>query len=173
MTKPTLDHTGEIWHNRKITGWADFKKTQCGKVIWAWKWECIDCGATGQVSEYRTLKRHAHICDEGWRSVEDGKHRTREYFMSPPYRPPEPPLPDPEKVCGKQCQECGHFDGRSCLYLLDTGHRRPKVKLNKEPCPVRDTEFRRSCVTLTFGFETAEAQADMARRIWNKRGNGA
>ena len=172
--KPRLDHTGEIWHNRRITGWGDFKRSNCGKTQWAWKWHCLDCGADGVSTSYQMLKVYGHPC-KGKLDKKMVLGRPPGYYLKPiPYQPPPKKPVDRTKVCGRQCWACGHYDGRSCVYILDTGHMRPKVALNREPCPVRDTHFKRSTVTLAFGVETPEGQMDLRRRQWrdeNEEGN--
>ena len=163
MMKPTLDHTGEVWLNRRITGPGSMRVRPSGKKMWSWRWECIDCGATGEASDFSMIKHHAHLCGERWREVVGRRTETRltanEYAKTIPYKPPERAPQDPGKLCGKQCVDCGHSCMESmlfCQYILDTGRVRPKVDLRKERCPVRDPNFKRQMVYLKVGETTGE-----------------
>ena len=151
MDKPKADHTGEVWRNRRITGPGTIRTAACGKSHWTWRWICLDCGAQGEISDWRILRQSSHLCDRaGSWSPSCGRGETI------PYIPPPPKPPDPAKICSEQCRKCGHsYKGGPifCEYILDTGKIRPKVDLSSERCPVRDVNFKRPLVVLTFSDE--------------------
>lgn len=137
--KPLVDHTGEILNNRRIIGPGSWHKPPNGHGYWSWKYVCLECGAVGEAHNYGQLKYWGHWCS--------GKNRGRpqKYDLTTAGPRPKARPIDWSKVCGAQCQDCGHFDGYTgaCLYLLDTGQRRPKVDLQREKCPVKDKNYRR------------------------------
>lgn len=142
--KPRVDHTGEVLNNRRITGPGSWHKPGAAHGYWSWRWECLECGATGEAHNYGQLKFWGHWCPGKTRS------QTQKYDLTTVGpRPKKRPI-DWSKVCGAQCHDCGHFDDYSggCVYILDTGHRRPKVDLQREKCPVRDQKYKRPGITV-------------------------
>lgn len=121
-----VDHTGEIYHNRKIIGPYELRTYRTGKKCWIWSWVCLDCGKTGHLKDIRKLKDNKHYCA----------------INKPKKVKPKPvkKVIDKSKICGKQCISCKFYRGCVCNYLLDTGHVRPKVDLEKEVCPVREVD---------------------------------
>lgn len=174
-SKPANDHTGEVWNNRKITGWGTFRRTSCGKGSWSWKWVCLNCGATGEIQNYTMLKQCWHWC--GARKADSIARSAANHSetWTIPYIPPVPNATDPSKLCSDQCRKCGHsyMNGTICQYILDTGKMRPKVRLDTEPCPVRDVHYRRTQVGLPPDVTTADGAWDLMRRIWAEGKDGS
>ena len=163
MDKPKIDHTGATWMNRRITGPGEYRKKGTGKGYWTWRWVCLDCGAVGPPAMRQNLIQSAHACKDKprpWRAGHYGNGTQQARRKDPG-----------GWICTEQCRECGHsFKSGTicCEYILDTGRVRPKVDLRTTPCPVRDPDFHRTPVTLTFGIESSEAQEDKMQRAWTE-----
>lgn len=146
MRRPQ-DHTGEVFNNRIVTGRGRWHKPPHGHGYWSWRWRCLECGAKGEAATLGQIKGHEHLCP--------GKPRGRPSSpiieMIEKYVPPKKTVAR-DRLCSAQCRKCRYFfaDGRLCDYYLQTGKRRPKVDLRKEPCPVRDTS-QRPKTTLIYG----------------------
>lgn len=140
--KPKVDHTGEVYNNRRITGPGTWHQPLHGHGHWSWKWVCLECGAVGECSTMQQIKGWGHWCPGTPR-------KAPEKFTYIEKHTPKVRKTDWSKVCSRQCRNCGHYAGyeKACLYYLDTGQRRPKVDLRKEPCPVRDPSFKRPSLT--------------------------
>ena len=150
-----IDHTGEVWGNREITGRGEWKRYGKGHGFWTWRWKCLDCGATGTANQYLEIKRHSHTCPG--KKTSQGRPPLSLTDMVERYVPPTR-VTDKSKLCAKQCRSCGHYspDVHGCCYILDTGHVRPKVDLRTENCPVRDTKFKRQTPAMKVGVVIGE-----------------
>lgn len=153
-----IDHTGETYANRRITGpgsWKQYRKRSFTKETVHYRerlyqWVCLNCGATGE-SRMAILKRGPHCC---------------------PQVKPAPDISEREQalLCSDQCEGCGHYraisiGGHCCNYLFDVGHIRPKVDLRDHPCPVRDPDF----VPPKVKAVTVIPNQDFLRRILNRK----
>lgn len=159
---PMVDHTGEIHNNRLITGPGHYHKPPSGHGFWSWCWECLECGATGEAHNYGQIKFWSHFCPGKVRG------RPKQFTATTPTKPRKPRI-DWSKCCSSQCRDCGHYDDYcgACLYILDTGHMRPRVDLRHDPCPVKDRAFKRRIVSTPLDIGTPEAVSDARIKAWN------
>lgn len=124
---PTIDHTGEVYFNRKVTS-PDKCSYYKNKPYWSWNWICLDCGKTGTIKQISKLKNKAHNCNNVHRKIGSKYDRIPKVKKYVPKR-------DYTKICSEQCKTCIRYKRGVCNYYLDTGRRRTQVNLLTEPCP--------------------------------------
>lgn len=155
---PARDLTGDIYLNRKITGLGDHFRYPSGHTGYSWRWVCLECGATGESKSADYLRKYEHRCPGKRVLPLKSKNGLVLRYVPPPPRPV-----NRAKLCSQQCRGCGHYSDevKGCIYILDTGKIRPKVAdLRRDPCPVRDTAFRRRGVGVEFGASIGDAYKD-------------
>lgn len=158
-THPSADRTGEVYGTLEITGpgRVTVRRTTSditGRLVVQsteklWRYRCQICGFEGE-TRIDKIKARTHRCE-----------------IAPHWRHDLGP-----NVCSQQCRGCGHYRelsggyrNKGCYYILDTHHRRPKVDLRTEDCPVRDPDFTPPRATID---QLMPSKFDIIQRIYKE-----